>query len=53
MKRLPKKRTIFWIAKDQLRALRALAGKTGAPVAAQVRIAIDEYLKKRSQKKAR
>jgi hypothetical protein len=53
MKPRPKTRTIFSMANDQLRALRALGEKTGAPVAAQFRIAIDEYLKKRSRKKAR
>ena len=40
----------FWIAKDPAEALQKLADKTGAPVAAQIRIAIDEYLGKRKRK---
>jgi hypothetical protein len=46
MKR-PKRRLEFWVGKDQAEARSKLAEKTGAPVAAQIRIAIDEYLKKR------
>jgi hypothetical protein len=40
----------FWVATDQFKALQLLTEKTGAPVAAQIRIAIDEYLKKRRGK---
>jgi hypothetical protein len=37
----------FWIGADQFKALQLRTEKSGAPVAAQIRIAIDEYLKKR------
>jgi hypothetical protein len=47
MKGRPKRRLEFWIAQDQHLSLRALEEKTGAPIAAQIRIAIDEYLAKR------
>jgi hypothetical protein len=40
----------FFIGKDQFRALSALAKATDIPVAAQIRVAIDEYLKKRKKK---
>ena len=46
----PKARLEFWIGKDQLEALRKRAEMTGAPVAAQIRMAIDEYLTKRKKK---
>jgi len=46
MKKRPKRRLEFWIGKDQHLALQVLAEKTGAPVAAQIRIAIDQYLRK-------
>lgn len=48
MKDRPKRRLEFWIAKDQHDSLLALAEKSGAPVAAQIRIAIDEYVEKRA-----
>lgn len=47
MKPRPKRRLEFWIARDQHDSLLELAEKTGAPVAAQIRIAVDEYLDKR------
>jgi hypothetical protein len=37
----------FWIGADQHKALERIMEKSGAPVAAQIRIAIDKYLKKR------
>jgi hypothetical protein len=39
---LPKTRSALWVANDQLLALRVLPGKTGGPVAAQVRITNDK-----------
>jgi hypothetical protein len=42
-----KRRMEFWIGTDQHKALELIGEKTGAGVAAQIRIAIDEYLKKR------
>jgi hypothetical protein len=50
MKRRPKRRLEFYVGMDQLRALQALATKTDVSVAAQIRTAIDEYLKKRKKK---
>ena len=47
MRDRPKRRLEFWIAKDQHLSLQVLEEKTGAPIAAQIRIAIDEYLDKR------
>jgi len=47
MKDRPKRRLEFWIAQDQHASLLTLEEKTGAPIAAQLRIAIDEYLAKR------
>ena len=47
MKDRPKRRLEFWIAQDQHLSLQGLEEKTGAPIAAQIRIAIDEYLEKR------
>ena len=47
VKERPKRRLEFWIAKDQHHSLQALEERTGASIAAQIRIAIDEYLEKR------
>jgi hypothetical protein len=53
VKERPKRRLEFWIAKDQHRSLQALEEKTGASIAAQIRIAIDEYLEKRKSAEKR
>jgi hypothetical protein len=47
MRDRPKRRLEFWIARDQYESLLGLEEKIGAPIAAQIRIAIDEYLGKR------
>ena len=41
------KRTNIWLKEDHLKKLRVLSEKTGAPVSALIRRAIDEYLKKK------
>jgi predicted DNA-binding protein len=38
-------RTNLYVKREQLATLKALSGETGAPVAALIRKAIDEYLK--------
>ena len=43
------KRTNIHLSDDQLKALRELSDKTGAPVAGLVRRAIDAYLAKTSK----
>jgi len=48
---LTKIRTNIFLTKTELKKLRALSGKTGAPVAVLVRRAIDEYLEKYEGKK--
>jgi predicted DNA-binding protein len=48
----PKIRTNIFLTKTELKKLRAISRKTGAPVAVVVRRAIDEYLE-RLEKKAR
>lgn len=40
------KRTAFFLREDQIQKLEALSEKTMAPVAAIIRKAIDEYLKR-------
>ncbi len=45
-----KHRTNIYLRPDQVKRLRALNEKTGAPVAELVRRAVDEYLKKRKEK---
>jgi predicted DNA-binding protein len=40
------KRTNIWLAEKHLKSLKKLSEKTGAPVSALVRKAIEEYLKK-------
>lgn len=50
MEKRPKRRMEFWIATDQFRAMQRIAERTGAPIAAQIRIAIDTYLRKRKGK---
>lgn len=47
MKKRPKRRLEFWIAEDQHESLLKILDQTGAPIAAQIRIAVDEYLEKR------
>jgi hypothetical protein len=42
------KRTNIWIGEADLRKLKTLSDKTGAPVSALVRKAIAEYLKKKA-----
>jgi len=44
-----KHRTNIYLRPDQVKRLKALHEKTGAPVAELVRRAVDEYLKKRSK----
>jgi predicted DNA-binding protein len=39
-------RTNIWIKSEQLKKLRAVSEKTGAPVSEIIRRAIDSYLKK-------
>jgi len=46
-----KHRINIYLRPDQIKKLKALNGKTGAPVAELVRRAVDEYLKKRSKGK--
>jgi predicted transcriptional regulator len=41
------KRTTIWLKLIQVRQLRALATETGAPVAALIRKAIDEFIARR------
>jgi len=41
------KRTNIWLGDDHLKKLKALSGKTGAPVSALIPKAIEEYLKKK------
>jgi len=40
------KRTNIWLKEDHLTKLKVLSEKTGAPVSALIRKAIEEYLKK-------
>jgi predicted DNA-binding protein len=40
-------RTNFWLGKDQKKKLVALSRKTGAPMGALIRKAIEAYLKKK------
>jgi predicted DNA-binding protein len=49
---ITKIRTNVYLTKTELKRLRALSRKTGAPVAVLVRRAIDDYLLK-SEKKGR
>jgi predicted DNA-binding protein len=46
-----KHRTNIYLRPDQMKRLKALNMKTGAPVAELVRRAVDEYLKKRAKEK--
>jgi hypothetical protein len=41
------KRTTIWLQEDHQKKLKALSEKTGAPVSALIRKAIEEYLKKK------
>jgi predicted DNA-binding protein len=41
------KRTNMWLREDHLKKLKALSEKTGARVSALIRMAIEEYLKKK------
>jgi predicted DNA-binding protein len=41
------KRTTIWLPEDQEKKLKALWDKTGAPVSALIRKAIEAYLKKK------
>jgi predicted DNA-binding protein len=41
------KRTNIWLKQEHLKRLKALSEKTGAPVSALIRKAIEEYLKKK------
>lgn len=47
---ITKIRTNIFLTKTELKKLRALSGKTGAPVAVLVRRAIDEYFEKKERK---
>ena len=46
-----KYRTDIYLTTDQVKRLKALNEKTGAPVAELIRRAVDEYLKKRKSEK--
>ena len=46
-----KHRTNIYLRPDQMKQLKALNEKTGAPVAELVRRAVDEYLAKRAKEK--
>ena len=46
-----KLRTNIYLRPDQMKRLRALNEKTGAPIAELVRRAVDEYLAKRAKEK--
>jgi predicted DNA-binding protein len=46
-----KHRTNIYLTPDQVKRLKALNERTGAPVAELVRRAVDEYLKKRKNEK--
>ena len=50
---ITKIRTNIFLTRTELKRLRALSGKTGAPVAELVRRAIDEYLERFSEKERR
>jgi predicted DNA-binding protein len=41
------KRTNIWLKDDQLKKLKVISDKTGAPVSALIRKAIEEYLRKK------
>jgi predicted DNA-binding protein len=41
------KRTNIYLREDHLKKLKAISDQTGAPIAALVRKAIEEYLKKK------
>jgi predicted DNA-binding protein len=43
------KRTALFLKEDQLKKLKALSGKTGAPIAELIRRAIDKYLHERAK----
>jgi predicted DNA-binding protein len=45
-----KHRTNIYLTPDQVKRLKALNAKTGAPVAELVRRAVDEYLNKKKRK---
>ena len=47
---ITKIRTNIFLTKTELKRLRALSGKTGAPVAELVRRAIDEYVERFEKK---
>lgn len=47
---ITKIRTNIFLTTTELKRLRALSGKTGAPVAFLVRTAIDEYLNRLERK---
>jgi hypothetical protein len=47
----PKTRFQMFLEPDQLDALKRIAERTGAPVAAQIRIAIDAYLAKQRKER--
>jgi predicted DNA-binding protein len=46
-----KHRTNIYLTADQVKRLKALNEKTGAPVAELVRRAVDQYLKKRTKER--
>lgn len=41
------KRTNIWLKEDHLKKLKALSEKTGAPVSALIRKAIEKYIKEK------
>jgi len=50
---ITKIRTNIFLTKTELKKLRALSRKTGAPVAVLVRRAVDEYLERFEKKEKR
>lgn len=50
---ITKIRTNIFLTMTELKKLRALSRKTGAPVAVHVRRAVDEYLEKYKEKERR
>jgi hypothetical protein len=48
----PMKRTVVWLTKQQVKALDGMSKKSLAPVSALVRRAVDEFLRRRSNRRA-
>jgi len=50
MKQQAKVRLVFYIGRDERKALERISEKTGAPVAELIRRAINDWLKRQEQK---